>query len=312
MFGFIEVQSTPGEGSIFYFELPMGRASAEECDEKIQARDFHSHKLQVLCAEDFETNQAIIRTLLEGMGHDVEIAENGCVALDKLVDRHFDIILMDGRMPEMDGLDATKQIRSGVWKEQAIERSDIKIVALTANVTAEDRDNFLSAGMDHFLSKPVNEVELHKLLAQTIEELLAQGQALVPLVRATASELDTMFDVSQASPKETVKEVEILPNESLPEKLHSVFTDSLPQRINELIQAINTENFSELGRLFHGIRGSAGYLEDIDLQSLSEKLEILADQQNITEVRGLFDDFLTRLAPYQTAQKGGDHADNGS
>jgi len=310
MFGFIEVQSTPGEGSVFYFELPMGRASAAECDEKLKANDIHTHKLQVLCAEDFETNQEIIRTLLEGMGHDVEIAENGVLALDKLVSRHFDVILMDGRMPEMDGLEATKHIRSGRWKEQKVEQSDINIVALTANVTDEDKANFLSAGMNHFLSKPIDEVALHKLLAETIEELLAKGQALMPLVRATTNELDSLFDVSQGVDKQ-VTEPTSLPSELVAEKLHSVFSNSLPQRINELVQAINAENFEELGRLFHGIRGSAGYLEDPELQALSEKLEGLSDQHKIREVRALFDDFLVRLSPYQTIQTGDDHANNG-
>jgi len=310
MFGTINVDSRPGEGSVFYFELPMGRATAAEVEEISKSSEPHTHKLNVLCAEDFETNQEIIRTLLEGMGHDIEIVENGQLAVQRATESPYDIILMDGRMPEMDGLDATRHIREGEWQGKPILQPDIKIVALTANVSNEDRERFLSVGMNHFLSKPVNESELHKIIADTISELLASGASLNPIIRASGNELDTMFGTAELTEIDNQDECNDAEpqrsEENIAARMNSAFTNSLPQRVSELVNAIRTENFSELGRIFHGIKGSAGYLKDEPLASLSGRLEILADENNMPKVRELFDEFLAHLEPYQAQNEGGD------
>jgi len=304
MYGFIEVTSSPGKGSNFYFELPMGRGNAELCGASVREQIPHTHRLHVLCAEDFATNQVIIRTLLENMGHDVEIADNGRIALDMLMNSQFDIILMDGRMPEMDGLEATRHIRSAVWQDKPIKQSDIKIVALTANVTDEDRERFIAVGMNSFLCKPINEVELHHVLEDTIDELLAQGRHLNPLIRATTSELDNLFSLPEEQAQIVSGSVEgiveIPAEESLPAKLRMTFIDTLPQRINEIHQAMTEENFVELGRLFHGIKGSASYLNDDSLANLSGKLELWADEKDIRKLQTLFDEFIACLESYKT------------
>jgi len=128
--------------------------------------------MRVLLAEDNAVNQRLIQRVLEKMGHAVSIAMHGGLALEFLQREEFDLVLMDMRMPVMDGLEATRRIRAG---EVGSERH-IPIVALTANAFEEDRDACLKAGMDGFLVKPVSAVSLR----ETIERLAADKHALKP------------------------------------------------------------------------------------------------------------------------------------
>ena len=305
MKGQVSVLSNINKGSCFQFELPMliGTGSDVLIDEIQQAP--HSHKLHILCAEDFVTNQLIIRTLLENMGHDVEVVENGKLALDTLVENEFNLILMDGRMPEMDGIEATKIIREGLWHGGTITNKDVKIIALTANVTAEDRQRYLTAGMNDFLHKPINETLLHQIIASTIDELLAQGASLNPLIRASTSELDSLFAVPASAQKTVPSSNKTRPQKvdkaALALKLRVAFIKSLPERITEINDALQSNDMNELGRLFHGIKGSAGYLEDDSLVKVAGKLENLADTHSMAQSNELFKDFMQQLELYQTS-----------
>jgi signal transduction histidine kinase/CheY-like chemotaxis protein len=303
MGGTIEVTSVIGDGSNFHFELPLEISSAEACEVEVKELLPHSHKLNVLCAEDFVTNQIIIRTLLEDMGHHVDIAENGKEALDKLQVSEYDIVLMDGRMPEMDGLEATRVIRKGEWNNKTLSNHQIKVVALTANVTDEDKQNYLKAGMNDFLRKPVDEQELHHVLSDTIDELLKSGKKLKPLIRASLFELDNLFGMPPEVTIDKTQELEELPKpdpkETLAVKLRAAFVESLPERIEEISIYMKDKNCHELGRIFHGIKGSAGYLKDEQLESLAGGLEVLADANNISEIEESLSNFMGLLVTYR-------------
>ncbi|MFN0302130.1 MAG: ATP-binding protein [Burkholderiales bacterium] len=112
--------------------------------------------LAVLIAEDNPINQLVVRHMLERLGHRVSIARNGIEALDMTRNDQFDFVLMDIQMPEMDGLEATRQIR----RLQSNHHSSAPIFALTAHSSTEDREACLAAGMNGFLSKPVQPAEL--------------------------------------------------------------------------------------------------------------------------------------------------------
>ncbi len=118
---------------------------------------------RVLVAEDNLINQRLIRKLLEQRGYEVQIAGTGIQAVDAAARHQFDLILMDGHMPEMDGLSATRTIRSAEGG-----RSRIPIVALTANAMAGDEERCLEAGMDDYLSKPINTRRLDDILRQWV------------------------------------------------------------------------------------------------------------------------------------------------
>ena len=118
-------------------------------------------RLSTLIVEDEHINQQILQAILTKLGHRPTVAENGYMALDLLDSQHFDIVLMDVQMPELDGLETTRIIRNS---QDFLKIRNIPIIALTAYAMAGDKDKCLDAGMDGYLAKPVDIKELEKLL----------------------------------------------------------------------------------------------------------------------------------------------------
>lgn len=164
MNGVMGVESQPGEGSLFWFELPLEAFDAPQAEPSNPGSGPGSENapaLAILVAEDVLTNQTIARRALEKLGHEVEIANNGQQALEALRRRHFGLVLMDVRMPMMDGLTATRAIRAGEAGD-----ANVPIVAMTANATGVDREACLECGMNDFVSKPFDLKELARVIAQ--------------------------------------------------------------------------------------------------------------------------------------------------
>jgi PAS domain S-box-containing protein len=161
MGGKITCESRPGEGSIFTIRLslsvPGEKAKAEDTNVSVTEA---LRGMRVLVAEDNKVNQMIINTLLSAAGINVTVTNNGIEALDTLRKASFDLVLMDIQMPEMDGLTATAQIRSDP------RYADLPIVALTANVGAEYEAECIKAGMNGYLTKPVDMEKLYGALVK--------------------------------------------------------------------------------------------------------------------------------------------------
>ncbi len=164
MYGEIGVDSVPGEGSTFWFVVPLGAVADEEI-EAPAAAEAHAEPqaLQgtVLLAEDNPVNQMVATKMLEKIGIECEVANNGVEAVEMLQQRRYDAVLMDCQMPEMDGFEATRRIRE---LEQQSGRERLPVVAMTANVMEGDRERCLTAGMDDYLGKPVKLDELEMKL----------------------------------------------------------------------------------------------------------------------------------------------------
>lgn len=156
------MRSAPGSGSTFAFELvlPIGRAPQAE------PRDGAGSvaAVRVSVAEDNSVNQRVATRLLEMVGLTTDVVDDGQAAVEAVQQGAYDLVFMDLRMPEMDGLDATRRIRSVVPAAQ-----QPRIVALTANTTAEDEARCAEAGMDGFLSKPLRVPVLRALLARLFD-----------------------------------------------------------------------------------------------------------------------------------------------
>ncbi len=284
MGGWITVESTEGVGSTFSFVLPL--ADGVQPPQPVrERREPHTHRLAVLCAEDFPTNQIIVRTLLEELGHEVDIAGNGQLALAACARRRYDLVLMDGRMPEMDGATAARLIRAGGEKDAPVLDPQVMIVALTANASDEDRARYLACGMDGFLSKPIDEEALHFQLARAIERQLARGVVLAPLAQApraqhSTAELDEMFGVfTGPAPQEAAAGA--VQGADLRQRMRAAFAADLPRRRAQLEEAVQCADREASAMLLHGLRGSAAYLGETALAELCGQLEAAADSGDI-------------------------------
>jgi CheY-like chemotaxis protein len=164
MGGTIWVDSDEGKGSTFSFTINAKKAqskgTSKSSDISINSNMAAEHPLRILMAEDNRINQLVAKKTLERkLGYTIDIAANGSEALQMLRSKKYDIILMDCLMPEMDGFEATKKI-----KENPSEYNNPTVVALTASALKEDRDKCFEAGMDDFLSKPLNIKEIIRVL----------------------------------------------------------------------------------------------------------------------------------------------------
>jgi len=151
MGGEIGVSSSEGVGSTFWFEFPTHECDAPDVDHESEAANIQMRPLRVLVAEDNLTAQRIIRTLLNSLGHDVTIVDDGAPAVAAAASGAFDVILMDVMMPGMDGATATREIR-----ELGGRAGGVPIIALTADVLFGKDHKYLSAGMTDYVSKPID------------------------------------------------------------------------------------------------------------------------------------------------------------
>ncbi len=148
------------EAVVTVLGLPPGPRNGVMPVTRHSVREAQSRCWRILLAEDNAVNQKVIKRLLEKQGHSVEVANNGVEALDALGKRQFDLVLMDVQMPEMDGFEATVEIRK---REQRTMQHQV-VVALTAHAMKGDRERCLEAGMDDYLSKPVGLSQLSEVL----------------------------------------------------------------------------------------------------------------------------------------------------
>jgi PAS domain S-box-containing protein len=169
MKGSVNFISEYGKGSTFIIEIPFGIPKEHQIEVKqiIKAMDFSKHHIRLLLAEDDGINQLYLKGLLTGHGILVDTAYNGLQALEKFDANSYDIILMDGQMPKMDGFEATRSIRI---REQT-KNTHTPIIAITGYAVSGDKEKFLASGMDDYVSKPIDENKLIELIEKyTITE----------------------------------------------------------------------------------------------------------------------------------------------
>ena len=168
--GIIHVESKVDIGTTFSFRLSFQKTDLEaEVNSEILELDSEINNIKVLVVEDIALNQLLMKTLLDDFGFERDIAENGKVAIEKLQNNSYDIILMDLQMPIMNGFETTEYIRKTM-------NSKIPIVALTADVTTVDLAKCMAVGMNDYIAKPVDE----RLLYSKIVSIVKKSSSLKP------------------------------------------------------------------------------------------------------------------------------------
>jgi CheY-like chemotaxis protein len=181
MGGTLSVESTPGAGSLFYFSLALPRAPSLAPRAAAAAAPGGRLRGRVLLVEDNKVNQMVVKAMLEKLGVSVYVAHNGHQAIDCWRSAGWDAILMDCQMPEMDGYQATREIR-----KREGEGGRVPIIALTANALSGDAYTCFVAGMDGFIGKPVSQTALLRALGRYLPAAASSGgapsSARLPLV----------------------------------------------------------------------------------------------------------------------------------
>jgi CheY-like chemotaxis protein len=263
MGGSIRVDSEPGQGSTFHITLPLNetaqqpQAHGSPASLSVGA----ARSLEVLVAEDHPVNQALITALLETLGHRVTLANNGREAVDLWATQPFDLVLMDMQMPVMGGLDATRAIRGTEQKSRRPQPTPI--YALTAAAMQEDQALGLEAGLDGYLTKPINRDALYEVLGTVAGAATGLAGGNAQSGPASASGFDYAAAVAAADP--VVLNI-----------VGTYFLNQAPAEYAELRQAVLHADWPGVARLAHACRGLAGNFDAAPLQRAYTELEQVA------------------------------------
>ena len=279
MGGRIWVESELGKGSIFHFQAPIEVDRRAQLAPEIDAAserdlfDGEQTALRVLLVEDDLVNQKVALTLLERWGHRVSVASNGLVALDLLAQNHYDVVLMDMMMPEMDGLEAVRRIRASE------EDTHIPVIAMTANAQESDRERCLAAGMDDYISKPIKAPVLQQMLREVADHALHRLSSRP----STMTELDfqdatlPMFDYAAAMAS---VDQEVLAIVTQP------FLDRWPHDLVKLRAAVQAGDLGAVRHVAHALKGTLAMFGARPASDSALELERLAASGDSASLNG--------------------------
>jgi len=236
-------------------------------------REDRSH-LRVLLAEDNAVNQLVALRVLEKQGHVVTVAANGRKALEALEKETYDVVLMDIQMPEMDGWEATRAIRE---KERATGEH-IPIVAMTAHAMKGDEERCLAAGMDQYLTKPIQTLEL----LATLEEIMNRKGSADHAV-GSPSKKPNREAVDLAAVLERLDG-----DRALFDELTHVFEEDCPRILEGMRHAIALHDAKSLEHHAHALKGSSANLGALAVSHAAGEIERLAQSDKVNETGDQF------------------------
>jgi len=279
-----------------------------------------SKSVRLLLVEDNHINQAVALGVLEDLGLHSDVAGNGIEALIAIKDAvdtaPYHLILMDCQMPDMDGYEATRQIREGVAGERAL---DIPIIAMTANAMIGDREKCLQAGMNDYLSKPIDndalEAKLIQWLPQGLQLTEDSDQTHVNAVDGTQAEDSAYEDVSRSHNSELEEQSiwdrtgalkRVRGKEARLLHLIDLFVSDMPARVTKVRQALTEGDCETVAHQSHAIKGITANLGAVKLMAIVNELEQLALKKDLNSARSMessfaqcFNDIQAHLSRYR-------------
>jgi two-component system, sensor histidine kinase and response regulator len=231
-----------------------------------------SRQVRVLLAEDNHVNQAVASRLLRKLGYTLTIANNGREAIDLVKQQTFDVVLMDVQMPELDGISATKRIRED---EQSTERH-IPIIAMTANVMMEDRTRCLAAGMDGYVTKPINSEDVEAAILSALDETPATHKvtSLVQDERQIKEVSEVPWNFSNA--------LEHLGGDvALLQEVLDIFLSEAPKHLAALHLAVAQGTPKAIETCAHTLKGELGYIGLPEIVQTAAEIESMGCSSNV-------------------------------
>lgn len=284
--GTISVKSKVDKGSTFSFILSYKKIKSkfETENKEFVPKDLFGSPLiknvKILVAEDESLNQLLISTILEKFGFETDIAGNGKIVLEKLRKNKYDIILMDLQMPEMNGFETTYHIRKS-------KNPAIPIIALTANVTTTDVEKCRAAGMNDYVSKPIN----NKLLYNTIIKYITKEQ--LPKKRVK-NKIHQIYNEQQLTKKKCINldNLNELTNGNLQvkSKIAKVYLDEIPKLLFTMKQSMDNLDWDALRIASHSLIPSFALMGiNKEFETMARTIEKLAvKKENLGKIKELF------------------------
>ena len=284
MGGRIEVDSVVGLGTTFQVAIPFLSGTADDLaqcyPEKAVQTPEQGSAASILLVEDNAINLLVARTILEKMGHTVVPAGNGKEALEILRMMPVDLVLMDCQMPVMDGFEATRRIRAGEAGEQ---NRQLPVLAMTAHAFAEDRERSRAAGMDDYLTKPVQMITLSRAVAAW------QGQRR-DVAQAAAEDETKLHSAEQPVSAGVFDQEDLLSRMGWDRKLAAatirIFLDGIAGQLVELNQALAGGDHQAVAMQSHGLHGAALNCSAAGIAAAAQRLEGLAREGNLADGAG--------------------------
>jgi len=244
---------------------------------------------RILLAEDNRVNQEVAVGMLENFGQRVDVARNGQETLDALARTRYDLVLMDCHMPVMDGIEATKEIRRREREEA--KQSRIPVIALTANALENDREMYLAAGMDDYLSKPISAAQLKQMLQKwlSIKDNVSQPENSNSKQKTCTDLSPTMLDndseIIDVKALDVIREQQRDGHSDLLQKMITFYIEDSPPLLETLREAVRCRNAKMIFQTAHSLKSSSAYLGGRNVVTLCQQLEAMSRVENIDKAK---------------------------
>ena len=262
--GDVGVRSMEGQGSVFYFTARLRLQLAQPEPSSVGPESAGSlsplSPASILLVEDNEVNQEVTLAQLEEWGLSADVANNGIEALQALTRKAYDLVLMDVQMPKLDGIQATLALRK---PESGVLNPRVPVVAMTAHAMEEDRQRCLEAGMDGYLSKPIDPQALRAVVARYLPTRLLEP-------------VDTQVFDQKALLRRLVG------NRKAAARVLGVFLTSTPSVLEEIRAALAAGNLKETARQLHLFVGSSATVGALSLWEQTRQLEDLLERGDVS------------------------------
>ncbi len=236
----------------------------KEVEKDREALDFYNNKVRILLAEDNLVNQEVALAVLQKLGVLVDVVSNGKEALEAVMNKEYDLVLMDVQMPEMDGLEATKRIRE--WESG--KDSHIPIIAMTAHAMEGDREMCLKAGMDEHISKPFTPKALSRLIGKWLRQTAKshiKAEALSPLERLEPTVWDKQGLLAR-----------LMGDQELARKIIKTFISDFSKQLEMLKRYLEARDISGAQRQAHTLKGAAANVGAEKIRAIATTMENMA------------------------------------